>query len=60
MNAAKSRRQVFERVGVQLQHTQYQISITVEEFRIKTIRRRAAEAVCCAGADRQAEGGVSG
>lgn len=31
MNAAKSRKQVFERVGVQLQHTQYQSSITVEE-----------------------------
>ena len=31
MNAAKSRKQVFERVGVQLQHTQYQNSITVEE-----------------------------
>lgn len=31
MDAAKSRKQVFERVGVQLQHTQYQNSITVEE-----------------------------
>lgn len=31
MNAAKHRKQVFERVGVQLQHTQYQNSITVEE-----------------------------
>ena len=31
MDAAKSRRQVFERVGVQLQNTQYQSSITVEE-----------------------------
>ena len=31
MDAAKNRKQVFERVGVQLQHTQYQSSITVEE-----------------------------
>ena len=31
MSAAKNRKQVFERVGVQLQHTQYQSSITVEE-----------------------------
>ena len=31
MDAAKNRKQVFERVGVQLQHTQYQPSITVEE-----------------------------
>ena len=31
MDAAKNRRQVFERVGVQLQNTQYQPSITVEE-----------------------------
>lgn len=31
MNAGKNRKQVFERVGVQLQHTQYQSSITVEE-----------------------------
>ena len=31
MDAAKNRRQVFERVGVQLQSTQYQPSITVEE-----------------------------
>lgn len=31
MNAGKHRKQVFERVGVQLQHTQYQSSITVEE-----------------------------
>ena len=30
-NAAKNRKQVFERVGVQLQHTQYQSNITVEE-----------------------------
>ena len=31
MNAAKHRKQVFERVGVQLQNTQYQPNITVEE-----------------------------
>ena len=31
MDAAQNRRQVFERVGVQLQHTQYQSSMTVEE-----------------------------
>lgn len=31
MNAAKNRKEVFERVGVQLQHTQYQNSITLEE-----------------------------
>lgn len=31
MDAAKHRKQVFEQVGVQLQHTQYQSSITVEE-----------------------------
>lgn len=31
MNAAKNRKEVFERVGVQLQHTQYQNSIIVEE-----------------------------
>ena len=31
MDAAKHRKQVFERVGVQLQNTQYQPSITVEE-----------------------------
>ena len=31
MVAAENRKQVFERVGVQLQHTQYQSSITVEE-----------------------------
>ena len=31
MDAARNRRKVFERVGVQLQHTQYQSSITVEE-----------------------------
>ena len=31
MDAAKNRKRVFERVGVQLQNTQYQSSITVEE-----------------------------
>lgn len=31
MDAAKNRKQVFERVGVQLQHTQYPSNITVEE-----------------------------
>ena len=31
MDAAKKRKQVFEQVGVQLQNTQYQPSITVEE-----------------------------
>ena len=31
MNAAKNRKQVFEKVGVQLQHTEYQKLITVEE-----------------------------
>ena len=31
MDAAKNRKQVFERVGVQLQSTQYQPNITVEE-----------------------------
>ena len=31
MDAAKNRKPVFERVGVQLQHTRYQSSITVEE-----------------------------
>ena len=31
MDAAKNRKQVFERVGVQLQNTQYQTNITVEE-----------------------------
>lgn len=31
MQAASNRKQVFERVGVQLQHTQYQSAITVEE-----------------------------
>ncbi|MDD6032358.1 MAG: ABC transporter ATP-binding protein [Oscillospiraceae bacterium] len=31
MDAAKNRKRVFERVGVQLQHTQYQSNITVEE-----------------------------
>ena len=31
MDAAKNRKQVFERVGVQLQNTRYQLNITVEE-----------------------------
>ena len=31
MDAVQNRKQVFDRVGVQLQHTQYQNSITVEE-----------------------------
>lgn len=31
LSAANNRKQVFERVGVQLQHTQYQSSISVEE-----------------------------
>ena len=31
MDAARNRKQVFERVGVQLQNTQYQSAITVEE-----------------------------
>ncbi len=31
MDASKNRKRVFERVGVQLQHTQYQNNITVEE-----------------------------
>ena len=31
MDAAKNRKQVFERVGVQLQNTRYQFNITVEE-----------------------------
>ena len=31
MDAARNRKQVFERVGVQLQNTQYQNTITVEE-----------------------------
>ena len=31
MDAAKNRKQVFERVGVQLQNTRYQANITVEE-----------------------------
>ena len=34
MDAAKHRKQVFERVGVQLQNTQYQPNITVEEASI--------------------------
>ena len=37
MDAAKNRKQVFERVGVQLQHTQYQPNITVEEACIEYV-----------------------
>lgn len=44
MNAAKSRKQVFERVGVQLQSTQYQTSITVEEACIEYASLYAAPA----------------
>ena len=44
MDAAKNRKQVFERVGVQLQHTQYQSSITVEEACIEYASLYAAPA----------------
>ncbi|MGN1016169.1 MAG: ABC transporter ATP-binding protein [Faecousia sp.] len=44
MDAAKNRKQVFERVGVQLQHTQYQTSITVEEACIEYASLYAAPA----------------
>ena len=44
MNAAKHRKQVFEWVGVQLQHTQYQNSITVEEACIEYASLYAAPA----------------
>ena len=44
MDAAKHRRQVFERVGVQLQNTQYQPSITVEEACIEYASLYAAPA----------------
>ena len=44
MDAAKNRKQVFERVGVQLQHTQYQLSITVEEACIEYASLYAAPA----------------
>ena len=44
MDAAKNRKQVFERVGVQLQNTQYQPSITVEEACIEYASLYAAPA----------------
>ena len=44
MNAAKNRKQVFEQVGVQLQNTQYQSSITVEEACIEYSSLYAAPA----------------
>ena len=44
MDAAKNRKQVFERVGVQLQNTQYQPSITVEEACIEYASLNAAPA----------------
>ena len=44
LDAAKNRKQVFERVGVQLQHTQYQSSITVEEACIEYSSLYAAPA----------------
>ncbi|MDD6023451.1 MAG: ABC transporter ATP-binding protein [Oscillospiraceae bacterium] len=44
MDAAKHRKQVFERVGVQLQNTQYQPGITVEEACIEYASLYAAPA----------------
>ena len=44
MDAAKNRKQVFERVGVQLQNTQYQLGITVEEACIEYASLYAAPA----------------
>ena len=44
MDAARNRKQVFERVGVQLQHTQYQSAITVEEACIEYSSLYAAPA----------------
>ena len=44
MDAAKNRKQVFERVGVQLQHTQYQSAITVEEACIEYVSLYTAPA----------------
>ena len=44
MDAAKHRKQVFERVGVQLQNTRYQPSITVEEACIEYASLYAAPA----------------
>ena len=44
MDAARNRKQVFEQVGVQLQNTQYQSSITVEEACIEYSSLYAAPA----------------
>ena len=44
MDAAKNRKQVFKRVGVQLQNTQYQPNITVEEACIEYASLYAAPA----------------
>ena len=44
MDAAQNRKQVFEQVGVQLQHTQYQSTITVEEACIEYSSLYAAPA----------------
>ena len=44
MDAARHRKQVFARVGVQLQNTQYQSSITVEEACIEYASLYAAPA----------------
>ena len=44
MDAAKNRKQVFERVGVQLQNTEYQPNITVEEACIEYASLYAAPA----------------
>ena len=44
MDAAKNRKKVFERVGVQLQNTQYQLGITVEEACIEYASMYAAPA----------------
>lgn len=44
MDAARNRKQVFERVGVQLQHTQYQSAITVEEACVEYASLYAAPA----------------
>ena len=44
MDAARNRKQVFERVGIQLQHTQYQSTITVEEACIEYASLYAAPA----------------
>ena len=44
MDAAQNRKQIFEQVGVQLQHTQYQSAITVEEACIEYASLYAAPA----------------